>query len=63
MSEMPAGDARLVDRSLTHVDQRRGVGTSMLALGRHTTRRVSLEDVVVGALERREAEDQGQVAP
>lgn len=40
MSEIPASDARLVDRSLTHVDQRRGVGTSMLALGRHTTRRI-----------------------
>lgn len=40
MSEMPAGDARLVDRSLTHVEQRRGVTTSMTALGRHTMRRI-----------------------
>lgn len=36
----PAADARLVDRSLGRVSQRRGVGTSMLALGRHTVRRV-----------------------
>lgn len=40
MSEMPANDARLVDRSLTHVEQRRGVSTSMVALGRHTARRI-----------------------
>lgn len=40
MSELPAGDARLVDRSLARVGERRGVGTSMLALGRHTARRV-----------------------
>lgn len=40
MSEMPANDARLVDRSLTHVEQRHGVATSMRALGRHTARRI-----------------------
>lgn len=40
MSEMPADDARLVDRSLTHVEQRQGVATSMTALGRHTMRRI-----------------------
>lgn len=35
-----ATDARLVDRSLTRVGQRRGVSTSMVALGRHAARRV-----------------------
>ncbi len=40
MSPSPSADARLVDRSLTHVDQRHGVRTSMVALGRHAVRRV-----------------------
>lgn len=40
MSDSPPADARLVDRSLTHVDQRHGVRTSMVALGRHAVRRV-----------------------
>ena len=40
MTDHPPSDARLVDRSLGRVGQRRGVGTSMLALGRHTVRRV-----------------------
>ena len=40
MSPSPPADARLVDRSLTHVDVRHGVRTSMVALGRHAVRRV-----------------------
>jgi ABC-2 type transport system permease protein len=36
----PTPTARLVDRSLTHVGERRGVGRSMLAMGRHTLRRI-----------------------
>ena len=40
MSQSPPADARLVDRSLTHVGQRHGVRTSMVALGRHAVRRV-----------------------
>ena len=40
MTATPPADARLVDRSLTHVEQRQGVRTSMLALGRHAVRRV-----------------------
>lgn len=40
MTDQPSPDARLVDRSPGRVNQRRGVGTSMLALGRHTVRRV-----------------------
>ncbi len=50
-------DATALDAVRDAVDEA-GVGLRSLA-----TRRVSLEDVVVGALERREAEDQGQVAP
>ena len=40
MSSSPPADARLVDRSLVHVDERHGVRTSMVALGRHAVRRV-----------------------
>ena len=40
MSPSPPADARLVDRSLTRVDTRLGVSTSMVALGRHAVRRV-----------------------
>ena len=40
MSQLPVEDARLVDRSLARVEQRRGVGTSMAALMRHTARRI-----------------------
>lgn len=39
MSETPTADARLVDRSLTRVGERRGVATSVAALGRHALRR------------------------
>lgn len=40
MSEAPTGDARLVDRSLARVGERRGVRTSMAALSKHTARRI-----------------------
>ena len=40
MSQLPVEDARLVDRSLARVEQRRGVGTSMAALTRHSARRI-----------------------
>ena len=40
MSSADPSDARLVDRSLARVGERRGVATSMRALGRHTVRRV-----------------------
>lgn len=40
MSDQPSADARIVDRSLARVGERRGVGTSMAALGRHTARRI-----------------------
>ena len=37
MSEAPTGDARLVDRSLARVGERRGVRTSMAALSKGTS--------------------------
>lgn len=40
MSELTTPDARLVDRSLTHVGERQGVARSALALGVHVLRRV-----------------------
>lgn len=40
MSDTGPSDARLVDRSLARVGERRGVATSMRALGRHSLRRV-----------------------
>lgn len=40
MSTQPPSDARIVDRSLARVGERRGVATSMAALGRHTARRI-----------------------
>jgi ABC-2 type transport system permease protein len=40
VTEPTTPDARLLDRSLARVGERRGVSTSMLALGRHTARRI-----------------------